>query len=245
MELGVLKYVLMPSGFMALCFLGGLAALLFKRARKAGVVLLSAGSLVYLVLSLGPFSDALLGYLEYSYPRYEVTETSAGADTIVVMAGYAADENYYPLSSKVNGAALFRLVEAYDLWLGDQTRQVVITGGGEVPEIMRSVLVRLGVPSGQILVENRSYSSDASAVNIKEMLGERSFILVTSAGHMPRTMKIFQRAGVKPLPAPTDFMASKDPFQANLPPSVQHLYYSEMALHELVAMVWYRIKGTI
>ena len=240
-----LKFVLMPSGFIALCFVGGWTALFFRRTRKLGCGLLGAGGLIYLVLSIGPFSNALLGHLEYEYPRYKETGGGEGIDKIVVMAGYAADEAYYPLSSKVNGAALFRLVEAFDLWLRDRSRQVVITGAGSVPEIMQSVLVRLGVPSSQIVVEKVSSSSDASAAHVRAIVGERPFLLVTSAGHMPRAMKIFRRVGTHPLPAPTDFMVSREPFQAGFMPSAQHFYFSELAVHEFMAMALYRLKGTI
>ena len=37
------------------------------------------------------------------------------------------------------------------------------------------------------------------------MIGREKFILVTSAAHMPRSMALFRKRGLQPIPAPADF----------------------------------------
>lgn len=151
--------------------------------------------------------------------------------------------SYYPLSSKNNAASTFRIVEAFHIWRSDPSRRIVVSGYGEVPGIMAKALAAMGVSESKIIVENQSYSSFESIKNIAEIINGEQFILVTSAGHMPRCMGISHKLGMDPIPAPTDYQAGQDPFKANFAPTVEHLRFSEMALHEYIGILWYRLRG--
>lgn len=241
--MALIGYFVSPSGFISICLLIGLAAVIHRRTRRLGHVCLSVGALMYLVLSLGPVSYALLKPLEFQYDAFDAEAKSAEAGYIVVMAGYALDMDYYPLSSKANAASTFRIMEAYHIWRSDPSRLIVVSGYREVPEIMARVLAAMGVPEENTIVENRSYNSYESAKNVEKIIRGAQFILVTSAGHMPRCMGIFHKHGMNPIPAPTDFQAGKDPFSASFAPTVEHMRFSEMALHEYVGILWYRLRG--
>ena len=164
---------------------------------------------------------------------------------IVVMAGYALDEKYYPVSSKVNSSSLFRLVEANRLWRLDTERRIIITGKENVPRIMQSVLEEMGVPRDKIIIENNSVNTHASAKHVSAVISDRSFLLVTSAGHMPRTVAAFKKLNLSPIPAPTDYQVGKDPLSSNLFPAAQHLVFSELAIHEYLGLLWYRLNDLI
>ena len=241
----IIKYVLSPSGFIAVCFLAGLAAWISKATRKLSCILILGAAFLYLVFSIGPISYALLKPLEFKHAMDEARIERERPRFLVVMAAYALDEDYYPVSSKVNANSLFRLVEAFRLWRMDPSRQIIITGHSDLPDIMKDVLLAMGVPEDRILLENRSVNSFTSAQNVGAMVKGRPFVLVTSAGHMPRSMGVFRKLGMEPIPAPTDFQAGKDPFRASWLPTVGHLYYSELAIHEYFGLVWYRIRGMI
>lgn len=144
--MALISYFVSPSGFIAACLLIGLAAVIHRRTHRLGHVCLAGGALIYLVLSLGPVSYALLKPLEFQYEAYDVGSQSTEAGFIVVMAGYALDMDYYPLSSKANAASTFRIVEAFHIWRSDPSRRIVVSGYKDVPEIMARVLAAMGVP---------------------------------------------------------------------------------------------------
>ncbi len=62
------------------------------------------------------------------------------------------------------------------------------------------------------------------------MLAGRPFFLVTSAGHLPRTMAAFAKLGMTPIPAPTDYRLSRNVRRASILPSPMHLYGSDLAV---------------
>jgi uncharacterized SAM-binding protein YcdF (DUF218 family) len=243
--MAAITYILSPSGLISVCFAAGLVALLFRRIRAFGLAALVAGAVIFLLLSTGPVAYWLMRPLEFKYDYDRTQVAQPGAKFIVVMAGYALDEEYYPVSSKVNSSSLFRIVEALHLWLMDQNRSIVVSGRGDVPEIMARVVLSLGVGAEKIIVENESFNSFESARNIQKIVQGEPFILVTSAGHMPRCVSLFRKIGMSPIPAPTDFQVGKNPLNANLLPSTGHLSYSELAMHEYLGIAWYRLKGRI
>ena len=48
------------------------------------------------------------------------------------------------------------------------------------------------------------------AYRILETLEKQYSILVTSANHMPRAVAAFRKAGMDPIPAPTEYLARDD-----------------------------------
>lgn len=73
---------------------------------------------------------------------------------------------------------------------------------------MRGLLLDLGVPERAIRLEERSTSTASNASATAALLqadGIKEFMLVTSALHMPRARAQFERAGLRVVPAPTDF----------------------------------------
>lgn len=242
--MGMLKNLILPSGFIAICFLIGFFVIYLKNYRKVGIGFLMVGAALYVVLSIGPVSHALLRPFEFKYEAYDPTALdTSSARYIVIMAGYALDESYYPISSKVNDASLFRIVEAYQLWRLDKTRRIIISGDAKVPQIMMSVLESMGVAKESIILDNQSDSTWDSSVNIGSYVQDQKFLLVTSAGHMPRAMSSFKKLNLNPLPVPTDYKAGKELFKARFFPSVEYLYYSELAFHEFFGIIWQRVMN--
>jgi uncharacterized SAM-binding protein YcdF (DUF218 family) len=75
----------------------------------------------------------------------------------------------------------------------------------------------------------------------------RALILATSASHIPRAMKIFQKQGLNPIAAPCDYTDSKEPklnwenwYQWPLP-NGKNIDHSERALYEWLGNVFERI----
>ena len=82
------------------------------------------------------------------------------------------------------------------------------------------------------------------AQHMKKRVGEKPFILVTAAYHMPRTMKLFKKAGLNPIAAPTDFnRAEESGFLTTL--QGRQLQNTEHAWHEYLGMLIYKLQGKI
>jgi uncharacterized SAM-binding protein YcdF (DUF218 family) len=106
-------------------------------------------------------------------------------------------------------------------------------------------LIQFGVPSPAIVLEETSRSTAESAVNVGMLLREHDdpFFLVTSAGHMPRSLAVFRKQGLEPIPVPIDHQLPKDWRKANLAPRPAALVVSDLAVHERLGLLWYRIRG--
>jgi uncharacterized SAM-binding protein YcdF (DUF218 family) len=130
--------------------------------------------------------------------------------------------------------------------------------GGGPPESadMAKLVEALGVPSTAILQDPDSLNTYENAVNVKAILqdqGINRILLVTSAMHMPRSLRIFQKQGIETIPAPTDFQVTEQELQEpqatpqaiilNLLPDVDRVSQFTRSLKEYIGMLIYWLRG--
>lgn len=242
--LGALKFILLPSSLIMIFALSGLVLICGWRVRVWGGFLCVLGLAIYMICATGPVAFWLLGHLEYQVPSASTAERE-GVRTIVVLAAYAEADAAIPLSSRVNSGTAFRLLEVMRLFRMAPDATVIVSGEGGAPHIMRELLVSGGIPSTRVVVDDHSSSTFESGRNLAPTLGTVPFLLVTSAGHMPRAMKVFRKAGTNPYAAPTHFLTRKNWMAIQYLPSPLHLVYSDLAVSEYEALVWYAINGWI
>ena len=107
----------------------------------------------------------------------------------------------------------------------------------------------LGVEESRLVLENRSRNTYENAVFTREMVepqpGE-TWLLVTSAFHMPRSVGLFRKAGFDVTPWPADYRTAGTerigPAQDNVADSLQNL---SVATREWIGLVAYRVTGRI
>lgn len=242
--IGVVKYLLLPSSMVMICALLGLVMLCTRLPKVWGLALCALSVSGYIIFATGPIAMGLLGYLEYQIPSASIAER-VGARTIVVLAAHAERDLAIPLSSRINEGAAFRLIETISLFQSGTNPAVIVTGEGDTPHIMKEVLVSAGIPSAHITVDDQSWSTYESGRNLAPALGDVPFLLVTSAGHMPRAIKVFRKAGTNPCAVPTHFLTRSNWMAIQYLPSPRHLVYSDLAVSEYEALVWYAINGWI
>lgn len=236
------KYLLLPSTLIALSAIGGLVLFCIRHTRKGGISLSIIAFSLYTCFGSGPVAFLLLGHLEYQVPPSTAWERE-GIDTIVVLAEHAESDLAIPQSSRVSNGTAFRLLEAISVFSSAPDSTVIVSGGGVVPVIMHDILVSSGLPEGHIRVDANSSSTFESAINLSSTLRGMPFALVTSAGHMPRAMGVFQKAGMIPRAIPTHYMTKHNWLAIQYFPSPLHLGYSDLAVSEYAALLWYRLKG--
>jgi uncharacterized SAM-binding protein YcdF (DUF218 family) len=240
-----LQQILLPSSVIALAFLAGLVALVVPRVRHYAWLPLAATAMLYLLFSNGIVATALMSPLEHAYPPVQDARDHPDVSLIVVLTAYAADDADMSLSGKLNSSAAFRVLEAANLRAARPDAVVLVTGADTAARIMAEQLRRLGIPAEGLIVDAESPNTADSAAKAKELAGGRAMFLVTSGGHMRRAIGTFARQGLRVVPAPTDYWLPRDPLDASWTPSSLHLRASDHAVHEYLALAWYRLSGKI
>jgi uncharacterized SAM-binding protein YcdF (DUF218 family) len=194
---------------------------------------------LYFIFGSGPVSNWVLGTLEYRYPAFYLVKDREEAKTIVVLAGYVVADPIFPLSSRVNGATLFRLSEAFMVWRERPTAKLILAGPADMTGVMEGLLLGMGVPKSAVIKASKSRNTMENLRSLNSILDGQRFILVTSAGHMPRAMMLAKRFRLDPVPAPTDYLTSTNPWLSSWMPTPAHLELSDLAAHEYLSMAYY------
>ena len=235
----------------------GLILLLFTKKQKAGKFLIAIGILFLLAFSTYPFASAILQPLEKHYPATGVLEQKdlkkLGAKYIVVLGGSQVSDPAITTASQFSPSSLVRLIEGIRLHREIPASKLIFSGGNDKyepttnAELMKKMALLLGVKKEDILLEDRSKNTYEEAKIIKDMVGKEKFILVTSASHMPRSMALFKKFGMEPIPAPTNHLvkkSSKMPPQGFFP-SVDNIKMIEVAFYEYLGLIKEKLAGRL
>jgi uncharacterized SAM-binding protein YcdF (DUF218 family) len=95
----------------------------------------------------------------------------------------------------------------------------------------------LGVKKENMIVNPQPRDTKEEALFLKDIVGSDKFVLVTSATHMPRSMKLFESLGLNPIAAPTDFY-KKEHAGYLQEPDISSLQNSKSAIHEYIGILW-------
>lgn len=226
----------------------GLLGLALRRRRPALGGALAAASLVTLLLLSLPLSAySLMATLE---PPPLREPQLADAQAIVILAGGVARGAPEWGGDTVNLFTLQRL--RYGARLARRTGlPVLITGAAPPPGLpgeaamMRAALAdEFGVPVRWFDERARNTAGNArEAAALLHADGVTRIALVTSAFHMPRAQRAFERAGLQVIAAPTGYFGWGDGgFEwTHLVPGGDALRISYLALREMAAGAMYRV----
>lgn len=238
----LLATFLVPSGIVLVLFALGLVTALWWRTRRLTPWLLGASGVVLVVFSSGMTAAALMSPLEYQTPTLADPKQHPEARHIVVLTGWATDDPEMPLTGRLGTSTTYRVLLALELHRDRPDCDVIVTGDPVTAKVMGESLVKLGVPAAQLRLENASTTTAESAAHLPTFVGREKFFLVTSAGHMPRTLAVFAKAGLAPIPAPTDHQMPKDWRKAEIMPAPNLLAISDLAVHEYLGQLLYRMR---
>jgi uncharacterized SAM-binding protein YcdF (DUF218 family) len=233
--------LVMPLPLALLLVLVG-AACGLRRRRGVAAALYTAGGCVAYLASVGVVANLLIGPLESSYPPLREDAPLQGIAAVVVLGSSYEPRDDIPVTAALDPDGVVRLVEGERLLRRFQARRLVLSG--DPPERATSAtgyarLARdLGVPDAAIVPLPGSRDTREEALHVALLMGSTPFLLVTSAYHMPRAMRLMQRAGAHPVPAPTGYLAGDELTRRNLAvPSSSALRRTERALHEYLGLL--------
>ena len=209
-------------------------------------------ALLLWVFSLGLVSQNLWRWLEAPWQRQRAMDAPQ-ADAIVVLSG---GRHSAPGTARVSEwEDPDRFLAGLDLYRAGKAPRLLFTGGaspfrpGQPPEGQRYLQEarQLGIPAAAMASTSLVVNTAEEAAAIRQLLPARArILLVTSAFHMRRAQRLFERQGLKVLPFPVDFQARgrwagplwRDPSQWL--PSARALDDSSRALRELLGRLVYR-----
>lgn len=240
-------FLLPPLSFLLVLALG--IFLLYRRRKSAKQLIIAAFALLW-IASTPYFAEGALHLLE------ECTTALNGrhnADAIVILGGgthFHAPE--YAGQDTVNEQTLLRL--RYGVKLQRETgKPILVTGGkprgNSVSEAqqMRAALeqdfrvpVRWTEDTSDNTFENAQHS-----FRILQQAGIRKIYLVTHAWHMPRAAGIFRRAGFEVIESPTAFTTRYQTDLLAFLPRAESLLDSKLFVHEVIGLLWYRLKSAV
>jgi len=244
--LSLLVYPLSQS--LLVCLLG-LLLLALRRPRSAGGAVLLAVAWLWLC-STNLMADFLMGTLEEDFPPRAMSATPQ-AQAIVLLGGATRGDTHMSTLGDLNQQA-DRLVHAVALYKAGKAPLILVTGGGQTgerpeAELMRDLLVVMGVPERAILLERASRDTHDNAIYTTALLEKhriRSILLVTSAFHMRRAQALFMGRGLEVIPAPTDYQRLVvPPVMPPWLPTAEDLVRTTYALREYVGYWIYRYRG--
>jgi uncharacterized SAM-binding protein YcdF (DUF218 family) len=251
-----------PLGFA--CFSLTIALIIWWKYPRFLPIPIILALLILLVSSNVWVSNFLVKSLEW---QYRISPDSIDNAQAIVVLGGGIKPLIYPrpmidLAEQgdriIYGAKLYKMEKA----------PLILVSGGRIPwkdslnerseaDDMASLLLMLGIPESAIVKEGESYNTYDNAVYSRKILTEKGInqiILVTSALHMPRSVKIFEKQGFEVIPAPTDFLVTERDFNnndnwqntlINLFPDSLYLRNTNLALKEYLGIVVYKLKGWI
>jgi uncharacterized SAM-binding protein YcdF (DUF218 family) len=252
------KTLLIPGSvpFLLLGMTLAVVLLLMDESRRArGRGLLAALAILYWILSLPIAATGLERLLSSGYGPITSASLAGEAQTVVVLGGGGV--TYSTASGSmdvVSDATAFRLLEAERLYALLGQPRLVLSGGSPrsleeasaESETMRDLLVQRGVPADRMLVETESGNTREQAILLGPLLAELQvgdFVLVTSPSHMRRALGAFADAGLHPVPSTSADAPSGAAATAVFLPSEEGLRRSQTALREVLALVYYGLRG--
>jgi uncharacterized SAM-binding protein YcdF (DUF218 family) len=245
-----LWYILAPINALLLATI--VAAALSRRFSSARKIAISTGCLL-LIIGILPIGVALIRPLEDRFPR---PPADLAAPAGVIVLGGAIDGDI----SQARGIATLgegagRVTEAVILARRYPAARIVYSGGraalvGSGPAeavVGKALLVQLGVDPARIEIETRSRDTDENARFTREIASPKAgetWVLVTSAFHMPRAVGAFRRAGFTVVADPVDYRSAGDSQDWRLNRElVAGLGDFGTAVHEWVGLIVYRLSG--
>ena len=237
----------MPLPLGMLFILIGLYFLFRQQFTKAKFTLLFSALWLF-TFSYAPVANGLLYQIESTYPTLQHAPNEV--KFIYLLGGGHNDDETLPITSQVSNEAVVRLSEAIRLYNELDGKAKIIVSGYSGPynqtphAVMQNKLAKsLGIPQNDIIVSPKPQDTEEEAMNAKKIIGETPFILVTSAYHMKRSMKWFEKEGLHPYPAPTYHQATKKDQEYTDIFSPLALIKSRVVFHEMLGMLWQKIKG--
>ncbi len=155
------------------------------------------------------------------------------------------------------GEGADRFIQTEKLYHQGLIKKILVTSGsGELlrpglkeADFLEQELIASGVKKEDIIIENNSRNTFENAIYSKKILDslhiQGPYVLITSAMHMPRSEKIFTKAGMQFVTFPSDYHVTRMPFSFEdaIVPKLKLLNDWAYFLKEFIGLKVYQVTG--
>ncbi len=223
----------------------GSTVLLWTPVSRLGRRLVTLCVCLALLFVLVPIGPSLLHRLEHRFPKSQLPEK---VDGIIALGGdfnVTLAQEYGPLS-----AASPRLMALADLSRRYPEARLVFTGGSGrlIPGLIEAdlapaILTALGMDAARVLYEGKSRNTRENAEYSHALVRPRpgeTWVLVTSASHVPRSVGAFRVVGWAVTPYPVEFQALSTIQAFSFDGGLRDLV---VATREMAGLTYYYLRG--
>ena len=202
------------------------------------------------VTSIPIVSNSLLGLLEQNY-QVQTLDNVEDHDTVVVLSGMVRTiqnngELYYEF-----GEAVDRILAGISLIKDGKADRMILTRG-QLPwslgvpegEFLSNFAKMNGVEADKITLTRVVQNTDDEAKAIAELItSNEKLILVTSAFHMPRAIKVFANQNIVVTEFPVDFLSGASKlYILDFLPDASAFKVSSLFIREMIGRAYYSLK---
>ena len=206
---------------------------------------------VLYIISTPIFSNNFFKLIEGNEYRKPISAIDS-ADAIVVLSGML-EINEVGDSTYIEWGDPDRFFGGLDLFKAGKANKLVFTGG-KMPwdkvqktegEVLKEYAIKSGIPQENILITKDVENTADEAKAVKDLIGsQKKIILVTSAFHMYRAKRLFEKQGFNIVPYKVDFKTkrNKEITLLDFLASADNLRNTETGIRELIGRIFYSIK---
>jgi len=192
----------------------------------------------------------------YEYPICNI-DTLKEADLAVVLTGVTqridVGDNRVFFSKGAD-----RVTHAVELYKRQKIKKILISGGSgslnssktekKECEQMALAMMQMGVDKTDLILEDKSRNTYENALFSKPLVDSispnQTCVLITSAFHLPRAIKCFEKNGLKVRPLAVDFHSKDCPASlTDFVPSENALSTWGILIHEWIGRISYWLMG--
>lgn len=213
--------------------------------------------LSFLILALSSWTSLgalMLNPLEERFQRPPLPNKVAGI--VVLGGGFEGAVNLarggYDINSGgdrfLEAAVLARRYPGAKVVVSGGTGTLVLEGEGDA-DTAPKLFEALGVPASRLVLETESRNTYENVENIRQLITpgpNETWLLVTSAFHMPRAMGLFRKAAIPVQPWPVDYRTSgNEGIGVMRDNPADSLQTTTMAVREWIGLIAYKFVGRI
>ena len=202
---------------------------------RLAIIIIGLGTL--LICSF-PVGDFFLKLIEDHHRESPLQTEPYG----IIVLGGAIDTNLSLARGKLvfndSGERLYAGVK-----LAKKYASAHILLAGYESALSQRFFIEMGIDDSRLLIEDESSHTRENAKFSADLVGQgisQTWLLVTSAWHMPRAMQVFQKIGWSVIPYPVDFRSEPE-FSFFSP--LHQLACMRLIFRELGAILMYKIFG--
>lgn len=249
----IIDFILLPICWIFILLLISYSA----RSKKLRNRSLLSVLIILLLLSNPWFVNRL--YTLYEQPTISLLKNE-NFTWGIVLGGGMVRANDVP-SNKINvGETADRFIQPILLYKSGKIKKILITGGntsigkikldkGHETQDVRQLMIAMGVHPKDIYMETKARNTRENAIYsaqlLKKYINREKMLLITSAMHMPRSIRCFEKAGfnIKAYPVDKKGSTNESGILDLITPSDQNLSRSSQLIREISGLIIYKLMG--